>query len=137
MRLRQQRRRGATVVEHAIVLPVFFLFVIGTVVVGFGVFRYQEVAHLAREASRYASVRGTSYAAATGYPAATAKDVYEGAIRPNAVGLDAKQLSYEVTWSPDNRQGSTVTVRVTYRWVPEAFLGGMDLTSTSTATMSY
>lgn len=137
MRLRPPSREGVTAVESAVVLPVFFLFVIGMIVGGLGVFRYQEIASLAREATRFASVRGEAYAQATGKTAATSQDVYDGAIRPNAVGLDVSKLTYDVTWSPDKRQGSTVTVRVTYRWVPEAIFGGMDLTSTSSALMSY
>ena len=31
----------------------------------------------------------------------------------------------------------TVTVTLTYRWVPEAFLGGVTLSSTSVMPMSY
>ena len=137
MRYRKPARPAATVVESAVVLPAFFLFTLGLIVGALGVFRYQEVASLAREATRYASVRGAQYAQATGKSAATPSDVYENAIRPNAVGLDMTRLSYAVSWSPDNRQGGLVTVRVTYRWVPEAFLGGMDLTSTSTMAVSF
>ena len=137
MRIRHQPRPGATVVESALVLPAFFLFTLGLVIGALGVFRYQEVAALAREATRYASVRGAAYAQATGKPAATPTDVYKNAIEPGAISLDPSQLTYKVTWAPDNRQGSQVTVQVTYHWVPEAFLGGMDLTSTSTAIMSY
>ena len=32
---------------------------------------------------------------------------------------------------------NTVSVTVTYQWVPEAFLGGMTLSSTSECPMSY
>jgi Flp pilus assembly protein TadG len=137
MRIQNPSRSGVTIVESAIVLPVFFLLIIGMIVGGLGVFRYQEVASLAREASRWASVRGSTYSQTTGNTAATAKDVYDGAIVPNVVALDKSKLTYAVTWAPDNRQGSQVTVRITYRWVPEAFLGGMDLSSTSTSTISY
>lgn len=133
----RQKRSGATVLECAIVFPIFLLLVIGLVVAGVGVFRYQEVASLAREGARYASVRGAKYAFYTGQPAATKKDVLDNAILPRAIGLDVKKLSYDVTWNPDNQQGSLVTVTVTYRWVPEAIFGGMDLTSTSTVAISY
>lgn len=132
-----QRRRGASLVEFAFVAPVFFLLVIGLVVGGVGVFRYQQVASLAREGARYASVRGSKYQQVTGNPAATPADVYNNAILPGSVALDPAQLSSSVTWSPDNKQGSTVSVQVTYRWIPEAFLGGVTLGSTSTVSMSY
>lgn len=137
MRYRPQPRRGATVLECAVVYPVFLLLVIGLIVGGLGVFRYQEVAALAREGARYASVRGTRYEFSTGQKAATPANVYDNAIKPKAVALDLSKLSCNVTWSPGNDPGGLVTVRVTYRWLPEAFLGGMDLTSTSTMTVSY
>src|SRR6266404_7733612 len=61
-RLRPRAARpGATVVEFAVVAPVTFLLILGLIVGGLGVFRYQEVAHLAREATRYASTHGGQY----------------------------------------------------------------------------
>ena len=134
---RNNPRKGATVVECAIVFPLLFLLLIGIFVGGLGVFRYQEVAALAREASRWASVHGAAYEFYTGNKAATASEVYEKAIRPKLVALDSKKLTYKVTWDPDNRQGSKVTVQVNYQWVPEAFLGSINLSSTSTTLMSY
>jgi Flp pilus assembly protein TadG len=131
------RRRAATMVECALVYPIVFLFVIGLLVAGLGIFRFQEVASLAREGARYASVHGTKYAQVTGNAPATAKDVYQNAIVPRMVLLDPNQLTYTVTWSPDNQPGSTVTVTLKYNWVPEAYLGNMTLTSTSVVQMSY
>lgn len=132
------RRRGATVVESAVILPATCFLVFGLVVGATGVFRYQEVASLAREGSRWASVHGSAYAQVTGHSAATAADVYQQAILPRAVGLDPAKLSYSVTWAPDNSSGSTVTVTVSYQWFPEVFVAGpINLTSTSADTMSY
>lgn len=137
MILRRTSRPGTTTVECAIIFPLLFVLVVGVIVGGLGVFRYQEVAALAREASRWASVRGATYERYSGKSAATAEDVYENAIRPKLVALDPTKLTYKVTWDPDNRQGSTVTVQVNYHWVPEAFLGSIDLSSTSTNLISY
>jgi Flp pilus assembly protein TadG len=133
----QPRRRGTHVVECAVVFPALFLLLLGLLIGGLGVFRYQEVASLAREGARYASVRGYKYQQVTGRAAATATDVYSNAIAPRAVILDPANLSYNVAWNPDNKQGSTVTVQVSYQWVPEAYLGGITLSSTSTMPMSY
>jgi len=137
MRFRIPRRRGAAVVEFALIAPVFLLLVIGLIVGGIGILRYQEVASLAREGARYASVRGAKYEQVTANPAATPQDVYNDAILPNAVALDPNQLSYSVTWFPDKKQASQVTVQVTYQWIPEAFLGGITLSSTSIMTITY
>jgi Flp pilus assembly protein TadG len=134
---KKQHRKGAALVEFAMVAPVFLLFVIGLVIGGLGVLRYQEVASLAREGARYASVHGKKYEGTTGDPAATPQDVYTTVIQPKAVALDPSRLSYSVTWDPDNRQGNLVSVQVSYQWLPEAFLGGMTLSSTSTVRVSY
>lgn len=137
MKHKNQRRSGVTVVECAIVLPIFLFFVIGTVVGGVGVFRYQEVAALANEGARWASVRGTRFEQATGVPAATPQDVYDNIIKPRALALDLSKLDYSVAWSPDNRQGSLVTVTVSYRWLPEALFPSATITSSSSALMQY
>jgi Flp pilus assembly protein TadG len=148
MRLHSTSRRAASLVEFAVVAPVTFLLLIGLLVGGMGIFRYQEVAMLAREGSRYASVHGAQYAADTGLPAATAQDVYNNAIVANNVSLDLSQVQYSVTWNTDNRlyhtnivngtvvpTTNTVKVTITYTWIPEAFLGGITLTSTSETPM--
>jgi hypothetical protein len=127
------------VVESALVYPVVFLFMLGLVSGGMGIFRYQEVASLAREGSRWAALHGSLYSQETGKAAATPQDVYTNAILPRAVGLDLSKLSYTVTWNPNNQPpDSTVTVTVFYQWIPEVFLfGNFTLSSTSTMPMSY
>jgi Flp pilus assembly protein TadG len=143
-----RRRRGATVVEAAVIYPLTFLILIGLIVGGFGIFRYQQVSALARRAARWASVHGGQYAQDTGNGAATANDVYQQAVLPNAVGLDTSRLTCAVSWNPDNwpshvttdtgtAAGSTVTVTVSYTWVPEAYLGSITLSSTSVVPMEY
>jgi len=131
-----RQRRAATAVEFAFVSPVLMLFVIGLIVAGLGIFRYQEAAWLAREGARFASVRGTTYQSVTGRAAASADDVNQH-VRSKAAALDPNQLNITTTWNPDNREKSLVTVTVKYQWVPEAFLGGIQLSSTSTMMVSY
>jgi len=135
-------------VEFAVVGSVTFLILLGLVIGGLGVFRYQQISRLARDASRWASVHGTEYANDTRKPAATAQDVYNQVIAPNATGLDVNHLSYAATWNTSNspyhttsvngqKVANTVTVTITYQWIPEAFLGGITLSSTSVSVMSY
>jgi Flp pilus assembly protein TadG len=150
MRVKRHERRGVTAVECAIVYPPVLLLVIGLIVGALGVFRYQEVASLARRASRYAAVHGTQYAQDTRNPAPTPTDIYNTAVQPYAVSLDQSKLTYSVTYNRDNSPYYTtvidgrvvataniVTVTINYQWIPEAFLGGMTLTSTSSNPMSY
>jgi Flp pilus assembly protein TadG len=150
MRIKRHERTGVTAVECAIVYPPVLLFVIGLIVGALGIFRYQEVASLARRASRYAAVHGTDYARDTGNRAATPTDIYNTAVQPYAVALDLSKLTYSVTYNRDNSPyyttvvdgrvvatANVVTVTINYQWIPEAFLGGVTLTSTSSSPMAY
>jgi Flp pilus assembly protein TadG len=144
-------RRGAVMLEQALILSILVMLIIGLVVAGLGIFRYQQMVMLAREGARYASVRGAQYQAETGNPAATPADVYNQTILPMATGLDIGSLSYSVTWPngnapvfadpkstpPGQLVGTTVVVTVTYNWVPEALFGGATLSSTSVMPMQY
>lgn len=145
----RRRPRGATTVEFAATCPIALFLIFATLVGALGAFRYQQVASLAREGARWASVHGAEYESQTGKPAATAEDVFNKAILPSAVTLDPDKLSYTVTWNTSNEPltvhedvqqptGNTVTVSVSYVWFPEAYLvGPFTLTSTSTSQMLY
>jgi len=137
-------RHAATVVECALVLPVTFFLLLFLMVGTMGVFRYQEVATLAREGARYASTHGYQWRKDTGVEAgdkdAWSQDVYDNAIKPKMINLDASQLTYQISWpdvinqpgKPDNWPGSKVDVTVTYNWLPEwGMVGPIKLTSTS------
>jgi Flp pilus assembly protein TadG len=134
-------RSGATLVEFAIVLSVVLVLTLGVVVLGLGVFRYQQMALLAREGARWASVHGGQYSQEQGKSYTTSTNVYTNAIQPMTVGLDPTKLNSSVTWSdPANKEspGTTVTVTVSYAWVPEFYLlPSITLSSTSVATISY
>jgi Flp pilus assembly protein TadG len=147
---RRRQRAGTTLVECAVIYPLTFLLLLGLVIGAAGIFRYQQMAHLARQGARYAITHGTQWAKDTGNTAATPADIYNNAILPNAVGLDTTQLSSSVTWNTSNDPyhttivnggfvvtGNTVSVTVSYQWIPEAFLGGVQLSSTSVMPMAY
>jgi len=151
MRQARQRRPGATVVECALVYPVFLLLVLGLLVGAAGIFRYSQLASLTREAARYASVHGGQYAQEMKVTAPTPADIYNNVVLPMAVGFDTSQLNYSITYNTSNAPyhttldanndvvpiQNTVTVTLTYLWLPEAFLGGVTLSSTSVMPMSY
>jgi Flp pilus assembly protein TadG len=117
---------------------------IGFVVGAMGVFRYQEVAFLSREAARYASTHGGTYRSDAGLAAGTSEewtqDIIDNAVTPKRTALDPTKLTVTASWPtvinqpdhPDNWPGSKVTVTVSYRWMPELYLiGPITLTSTS------
>ena len=147
MIVRRPVRRGAAVVEMAVVAPLVVLFLFGLIVTGLGVFRYNQTAYLAREAARYASVRGTDYALDTKQPAATADSVHQAVVLARAAGLTPSRLTTAVTWDKSNSPRNLaldgtvttnyVTVTVSYVWRPEIpLLREMTLTSTSRVPMS-
>lgn len=173
MRLPSARtRHAAHVVECAFVYPVVLAFTIGVMVMGLGVFRYQEVAYLAREAARYASVHAGQYQqenaaaiAAGSMPNVTDDYITTNVVKANATMLDLDSLNVTINFNSssgsydwddtannNNRwpysettQGgldynatNTVSVTVSYTWVPEAyFVGPYTLTSTSVMAVCY
>src|SRR5262245_54170270 len=96
------QRSGATVTEFAMISPVLMLLLFGLVVGGLGIFRYHQVAGLAREAARYASVRGLDYERETGLPAATQDSIRDEVVLANSAGLDPASLTCTVTWDQSN-----------------------------------
>ena len=173
MRLRNVRtRHAAHAVECAFVYPVVFMFTLGVMIVGLGVFRYQEVAYLAREAARFASVHAGQYQqenaaaiAAASMPNVTDSYITPNIVQANATMLDAGSLNVTINfntssgsydwddtanngnrwpYSETTQNGSnynatnTVSVTVSYTWVPEAYLiGPFTLTSTSCMAVCY
>lgn len=121
-------RRGASVVEMAIVAPLVFAMTIGVIMGGLGVFRYNQVASLAREGARWASVRGPEYQRLNQAPRPTADDLMAEVISKRSVALNQKLLQCDLVWGPND---STVSVTVRYQWIPEAFFEGGIFQSTA------
>jgi Flp pilus assembly protein TadG len=110
------RRRGSTLVESALVTIPFFTLILGIIACGYLVFTYDSLAFAAQQGARWASVRG--YTAAN--PATPAS--VQAFVTGQTPGLVPSSLNVLTTWSPDNKPGSTVTVQVTYTAVPLATL---------------
>lgn len=134
--LKRSRARGAFAVEFALVLSVAILLLFG----GFDVCRLLwtkiSVAQMAREGSRYASVRGST--TATPAQTASATTAYVQSI---AAGLPNPQIT--VSWTQigsgdRNTPGDLVTVRVAqaFNW-HFAPLSDTTLVSQSSRIISY
>jgi hypothetical protein len=135
-RYTRDSREGTTVVEAAVVYPVTFVLLLGLIIGGMGVFRYQEVATLARAGARYASAHGAQFrkdtqmgvgtagsstptfssntfwysvdpTQASGTDTTWAGDIYDQSIRPNLVILDVNHLQVQVGWPPVVNQPTT------------------------------
>ena len=116
-------RRGVSAVEAAVVYPVTMLLLIGTVILAIAVFRYEQLQALAREGARYASVHGPTYASeqANLFVRDESDSIEQ---RRNLVRTGCKPAisSCSVTWNPNpptTSAPSTVTVQLTYSWVPK------------------
>src|SRR6516162_8818995 len=96
LRPRMPRRRGALILESAVVYPLLFVVLFGLIVGGLGVFRYQQVACQAREAARWTSVRGSNWPKRTGTACPTVAQITSAAVLPMSAGMDPQKLSVQV-----------------------------------------
>ena len=151
-------RNAALAVETAIVLPVFLFMLLALIVGGMGVFNYQQAACMAQEAARWASVRGGDFQKDTNQSSPTQEQIFQQAVLPLAVSMDATQLSLQVQWvnqaagtvqawdgatkevksvtSTGEYVTNSVRATITYTWAPGLFLAPIAITSVCEAPMS-
>jgi hypothetical protein len=117
----------------AVVCPIVMLLLIGSLVMGLGVFRKEQIASLARGGARWAAVRGTAEGQSKrGIAAPTSATFRTDYILPRAAGLDPDNLQCTLTMA-----GGRATVEVRYQWTPEAFFDPVELVSTASAPITY
>ena len=99
------RRRGATMVEAAIILPVFLTLILGMLDLSIGVFRHHVVSQAARQGVRHAIVHGklgppkkTAWGPAAYTGKGDASHEIATAINPYLAGLDPAQVDIQVQW---------------------------------------
>ncbi|MBV8730457.1 MAG: pilus assembly protein [Acidobacteriia bacterium] len=130
---RANRQRGSALVETALVTIPFFTLVLGIITAGYLVFIYNSTAFMAQQGSRWASVRGS-----TSTSPATAASV-QTYVDTQAAGLVSGSVAVTTTWSPNNKPGSTVSVKVAYLAQPLSTLGfpsALSISSSSSTTIS-
>jgi hypothetical protein len=121
-KLRTTARSGATTVEAAVVLPVVFFFILAMVVGCVTVFKQQEVAHIARETARFASLHGAQYASmnAAAITAGTLPSVDDSYLtsytQDKAFTLDPSQLQVAVTMTVIQPGSTSATNTETVEW---------------------
>lgn len=127
-------RTGAVVVEMAVILPLLFLITIGLCVAQLGVFRYHQIAALAYESARWASVHGKEYAKQNNRHIANSDDILENVIKPRAMGLDLSKLTHKLVWEEG---GNVLHVSISYVWTPEAYFTPRTISCTTTTLATY
>ncbi len=118
---RWARQRGNAMIESALTAVLLFMLIFGIVGFGRAIWAYGWVSHAAREATRWAAVRGSESGRA-----AAASDV-TNFVSQQLAGLtnNNNELNVATTWSPNNSPGSFVQVTVQYTctqivpWVPQ------------------
>ena len=139
------RRRGATLVETALVLLLFVTLVFGMLDLGLVVFRYQMLSFAARRGVREAIVHG-EYAERVGSwgPAAISGtlDSLNPAIRdklePHLVGMDPQDIDVQITWldgTNDFKKRIQVTLTTDYTPITTFIFGSPSFDVHASSTM--
>jgi Flp pilus assembly protein TadG len=99
-------RVGGSTVEFALVAPTLFFLILAAVIGGMGVFRYQEVAAMARETARFASTHGGNYAKDNNQaiikgtlPNVTKSYLINSIAMPQAISMDKSKASVSVKFN--------------------------------------
>jgi Flp pilus assembly protein TadG len=120
------RQRGASLLESAAMISVLLLMMFGVVGFGTALYTYHFVSNTAREATRWASVRGATCGGLSGgCPAADADVNTYVQNLSTGIGLDPTKVTTTTTWvappnnlaacaSQHNSPGCVVKVQVQY-----------------------
>jgi Flp pilus assembly protein TadG len=123
-------RRGGVAIEFAFIIPIAILLTFGAIEVARAVSVQASINQAAKETVRFASVRGSASGAA-------ATEAQLEAMAVQLADLADASTSAAVTWAPDNRPGSLVTVDMQTTFAPIALpFGPSSYTFTSTASMT-
>jgi Flp pilus assembly protein TadG len=121
MRLRQMRcvRRGATMVEMALICGVFLMLLLGMVEIARAMWAREVITSAAREGARYAIVHGANSANPSG-PGQNDPAV-EARVRRHCYGLEPGRITVTSSWPLGrNDNSSTVKVQVRYAYTSAA-----------------
>ena len=128
LRKKTRGERGSMLVEGALCITVYLMILFATIDFGRMVFAYNYVSYAAREATRYASVRGTTHA--------TTAAALLTLVQNEAIGLNSGSFTVTPTWTPSHAPGGTVQVQVQYSFQPIApYMPGGPITLSSTSIM--
>jgi Flp pilus assembly protein TadG len=124
--------RGETLVEFALSFTVFLMTVLGTMVLGLAVFRYNMISNLAQEGARRASVCGKNNTVLS----SSYCDV-DAFVRSRALGIPLNSVTTNPpTYLTTLDAGQPVTVTVQHTFAPmSGILPVGSLTLTSSARM--
>lgn len=126
-------RRGTVAVEFALVFPVFLVLVFALVELGRVLYVHNSLSYAVQVATRYAIVRG-----ADSDDPATGAEI-EAELKSQLEGIEPDDVTVEVTFTPDNSAGSTVSVQASYPYepsVPFIPIGSFDISTETEMTIA-
>ena len=125
--------RGQGAAEFAMVTIALLTLFFGIMQGASAMSAYNFVIYSARDAARYAMVRG-----ANSPQPVSASDV-SNFVLAEAQGINGQAVTVTTTWSPNNNPGNTVKVKVAYSFAPLARIAStvtLSLSSTSQMVIS-
>lgn len=144
-RLARRARRGAQIVETAIVMTVLIALTLGAVDLQIGVYRYNTLSEAARHGARQAMIHGAMAPAALGIwgpggYTGTAADgsPYANAVQPLLVGFPQNDVVVQLEWLDGGNQiGQRVrySLSTTYRPLLGFLVGYPNLNLNASSTM--
>jgi Flp pilus assembly protein TadG len=146
---RARKQYGSTMVETALMLSMLLVMMFGIVGFGHALYTYHFVSNAAREATRWASVRGQTCTGLSGGCPASASDVQTYVSNVSGMGLDPAKITATTTWiAPPNNlavcktqpknPGCVVEVQVqySYQFLLPLLPSGFKMQSTSQMVIS-
>jgi len=115
--------RGATLVEAALVTILLLTILFGIVAFGHALYTYHFVSNAAREATRWASVRGAKCSGLAGGCPALASDVANYVKAVSGMGLDPTKITVNTTWLPSPSADVLCPYTVSPSQFPENYPG--------------
>lgn len=105
---------GSGLVEYAVITILFMTMLLGIADFSRALYAYHFVSSQAREAARYAMVRGCSTTSTHCPTPASASDI-QTFVKNVPLGIDPSKVTVPTpTWTPDHKPGSVVSVEVDY-----------------------
>jgi Flp pilus assembly protein TadG len=105
------RSKGSAMVESALCFSAFLFITFGVMEFAMAIYAYNFCSYAAQDASRWASTRGANY------PTPVAASDVQSHVASEAIGL-TNTVTVTTTWTPDNKPGSVVQVKVAYSVIP-------------------
>lgn len=119
----QSRERGQSLVEFALVVPIFLLLFFAIIEAGRFVFYYEVLNNATREGARYAIVHGSNAWECSGplpealvrVPCDVTGERVKERVRATAYAM-GNVIVPDPVWHPNNERSSTVTVTASYAY---------------------